>query len=107
MNEKEKILKFIGLAVRAGKIVSGFDQTVSEIRKGRVELLILSKDISRNTLGKLLDIGDLPDAYSFSTAEELGRATGKRDRAIIGITDSGFAGKLRSMFDQYEEEDNK
>ena len=105
MSEKEKILRFIGLAERAGKTVSGFDQTREQIRKGKVLLLILSKDISRNTLGKLLDLGELPDAYSFAAAEELGRAIGKRDRAIVGITDKGFADKLQSMFDQYEEED--
>ena len=107
MSDKDRILGFIGLAQKAGKTVSGFDHTVDEIRKGGVVLLILSKDISKNTLSKLLDVGNLPDAYSFGTADELGRATGKPDRAIIGITDSGFAAKLQTMFDQYEEEEDK
>lgn len=36
----------------------------------------------------------MPDAYSFSTMYELGRAIGKPDRAIVAVTDQGFADKL-------------
>lgn len=102
MPDELNILKFLGLAARAGKVTSGFDQVEAAIRKGNVKLLILSTDISRNTLSQLLDIGsknniDMPDAYSFATKEQLGKAIGKPDRAIVAVTDKGFADKLSAM----------
>ena len=102
MSDELNILRFLGLAAKAGKVTSGFDQVESAIRKGNVELLILSKDISRNTLSQILDIGakgdvKMPDAYSFATKEQLGKAIGKPDRAIVAVTDEGFADKLSAM----------
>ena len=102
MSDELNILRFLGLAAKAGKVTSGFDQVEAAVRKGNVKLLILSKDISRNTLSQLLDIGakggvDMPDAYSFATKEQLGKAIGKPDRAIVAVTDEGFADKLSAM----------
>ena len=99
MSDELNILRFLGLAARAGKVISSYDQVESSIRKGTVKLLIISKDISKNTLSRLLDIGAkediaMPDAYSFSTKFDLGKAIGKPDRAIVAVTDQGFADKL-------------
>ena len=107
MRDELNILKFLGLAYRAGKVVSGFDQVTAAVRRGQVKLLILASDISRNTLSKLLDEGyrldaGLPDAYSFSTQAQLGQAIGKPDRALIAITDQGFADKLSDMLSEVE-----
>ena len=57
MRDELNILKFLGLAARAGKVISGFDQVESALRRGKVKLLILSSDISKNTLSRILDIG--------------------------------------------------
>ena len=106
---KESILKFLGLAARAGKVISGFDAVISGVRNGEVKLLIITTDISGNTLSKLLDEGerpgtDLPDAYSFGTASEIGGAIGRPDRVIVGITDEGFSSRLSEMLDGFDEE---
>ncbi|MCQ2504103.1 MAG: ribosomal L7Ae/L30e/S12e/Gadd45 family protein [Saccharofermentans sp.] len=108
MTTEDKILGFIGLAMRAGKVASGYDMALSAISGGQAKLLILSKDISRNTLGKLLkrlesDGIEAPDAYSFSKASRLGDAIGKPDRAVIAITDEGFAKKLSTMLEEYDD----
>ena len=102
MRDELNILKFLGLAARAGKVISGFDQVESALRRGKVKLLIFSSDISKNTLSRILDIGrdldkDMPDAYSFSTMFELGKAIGKPGRAVVAVTDKGFADKLSAM----------
>lgn len=87
--------------------------SMSAIKKGQAKLIILAKDISRNTLNKLLDesskaIVNMPDAYSFGTQFELGRAIGKPDRAIVVVTDDGFAKRLSEMLSQLDEqEDNR
>lgn len=110
MIDKKRILQFIGLATRAGKIVSGFEATVDAINKGEVEVLVISEDISRNTLSKLLDCVEAsdsePEAYRFGTAEELGNCIGKRPRAIVAVTDIGFADKLKGMFEEYNDNSN-
>lgn len=105
MRDELNILRFLGLAAKAGKVISGYDQVETALRKGTVKLLILSADISRNTLSQILDIGakgdiEMPDAYSFATKEQLGRAIGKPDRAVVAVTDTGFADKLSAMLAQ-------
>ncbi len=105
MRDELNILRFLGLAAKAGKVISGYDQVETALRKGTVKLLILSADISRNTLSQILDIGakgdiEMPDAYSFATMEQLGRAIGRPDRAVVAVTDTGFADKLSAMLAQ-------
>lgn len=108
---RTNILRFLGLAAKAGRVTSGFDMGVSAIKKGHARLLILSEDISRNTLNKLLDEVskaniNMPDAYSFGTQFELGNAIGKPDRAIVVVTDDGFAKKLSEMLSQLDEQED-
>ena len=109
---KEDILKFLGLAQRASKVVSGNDQLLDEISKGRVKLILIARDISKNTLDKFLGAvskanKEIP-AYRFADKYSLGNAIGKPDRALVGITDEGFAKKLEIMLERfdYKEEQN-
>ncbi|MCR5618318.1 MAG: ribosomal L7Ae/L30e/S12e/Gadd45 family protein [Clostridiales bacterium] len=110
---KEDILRFLGLANRASKVVSGNDQIIDEARKGRIKLLIVARDISQNTFDKFLSVlatleSEIPSAYRFADKRSLGNAIGRPDRALVGITDEGFAGKLEIMLDrfEYKEEQN-
>ena len=54
MTEKERAFGMIGLAARAGKVVSGSDSVIGAIRSGNVKLLIITRDISENSLDKIL-----------------------------------------------------
>ena len=79
MTDKERAFGMIGLAARAGKAVSGSDAVTGVLRAGKAELLILSKDISRNSLEKILKNiteRDEISCYSFASSEELGYALG-------------------------------
>ena len=108
----EKILRFIGLAARAGQAVSGSGACEENLRSGKARLLIVAKDISRNSMDKILDwasagnkkTGNELPCFSFSTTEELGYAIGKSNRAAIVITDEGFARKLEEMLESYKED---
>ena len=46
---EDKIYSFLGLATRAGKIVSGDDSTLLELKKGNIKLVIVANDASDNT----------------------------------------------------------
>ena len=86
MTDKKRALGMIGLAARAGKAVSGSDAVNGVIRSNKVELLIVTRDISRNSLEKILKnlTGDkeIP-CYRFATSDDLGDALGKPDRKSV------------------------
>jgi len=95
MNEK-RILQLIGLALRAGKLISGEDQVLDSIRTGKCYLVILAADASENTRKRFQDkclsygvkLVSIADRYA------LGHAIGKAHRVVLGITDTGFAEKI-------------
>ena len=47
---EDKIYSFLGLATRAGKIVSGDDSTLLELKRGNVKLVIVAEDASDSYL---------------------------------------------------------
>ena len=94
MTDKERAFGMIGLAARAGKVVSGSDSVIGAIRSNNVKLLIITRDISRNSLDRILKnmTGENEiTCYSFSTSDELGDALGKPNRTVAAITDKSFA----------------
>lgn len=109
MTDKERAFGMLGLAARAGKAVSGSDAVIGAIRTGKVELLIISRDISRNSLDKILK--NLTDSkeitcYSFASSEELGYALGKPDRSVAAITDKSFAEGISAILENINEEED-
>ena len=109
MTDKDRVYGMIGLAARAGKIVSGSDAVLGTIRSKNVELLIITKDISRNSLDKILKsmTGDKEiTCYSFGTSQELGYALGKPDRTVAAITDKSFAEGISAILENIGEEEN-
>ena len=107
MTSKDRVYGMLGLAMRAGKLVSGSDAVIGAIRSGGVELLIITKDISRNSLEKILkNTGDKEiTCYSFGTSEELGYALGKPDRTVAAIMDKSFAEGISAILEKISEEE--
>lgn len=102
-NEK-KILGLIGIAKKAGKIVTGTEMTLEAVRNGSnknsVRLLLCSADVSDNTMKKLKNAAEyykVPLYTLGSDREELARITGNRggEISVVGILDEGFASALR------------
>ncbi|MBF7024071.1 L7Ae/L30e/S12e/Gadd45 family ribosomal protein [Staphylococcus kloosii] len=103
---KEKIVNFLGLAMRAGKVKTGESVIVNEIKKHKIQLVIIAEDASENTKKV---IQNKCESYHisfriFGTRSELGQALGKAERVNVGITDQGFAKKLLSMIEEYRKE---
>lgn len=109
MTDKERAYGMIGLAARAGKAVSGSDSVTGAIRSGSVKLLIITKDISGNSLDKILrnitGTDEIP-CYCFGSSDELGDALGKPARAVAAITDKSFADGISAILEKIGEEDN-
>ena len=48
-------MSLLGLANRAGKIISGEELVIKEIRSGKAKLVFFSEDASANTKKKITD----------------------------------------------------
>lgn len=98
MNGREKnALKFLGMAMRAGKVVTGEEMVIQTVRAGRAYLLLIANDASERTIKKITDKCKTygVDWTFFGLSETLGHAVGKERRVVIAITDKGFAAHIK------------
>ena len=96
MNSK-KAASLIGLAMKAGKVVSGEFASEKAIRQGSAQLILIAEDASENTKKKFTDMSryrKLP-CYVFLDREGLGHLIGKEYRACAVLTDPQFAQAVR------------
>lgn len=96
-----KALSLIGLATKAGKVITGTEMCEKNLGNDKIKLLIVSCDASDSTKKQLSDKCTYLNKkhIEFSTKAELGKYTGKEQRAVIGITDLGFANKLLEIIE--------
>lgn len=100
---EDKILSFLGLATRAGQVVSGADAVSAASGKKKVFLFIVADDAAEGTLRLLKRISEdkgIP-LRRFSGKNKLGLCLGKRDRAVVAITDKNFADQLIRLLNEY------
>lgn len=85
-------LNTLGLASRAGKIVTG-ETLIAKIRSNDVNLVIIASDASLNIKKKLTDKCNFYKIpfVEISNIDNISKSIGKNNRVAIGITDSGFA----------------
>lgn len=100
-NNEAKIYSFLGLAQRAGKLVSGDDSTMLDIKKNKVKLVIVADDASNNTKKLFKDKTSFRNinCVIYSTKLQLGLAIGKSPRAVVGIKDASFANKVLDLIE--------
>ncbi|MBR3243879.1 MAG: ribosomal L7Ae/L30e/S12e/Gadd45 family protein, partial [Parasporobacterium sp.] len=94
----KQILGMIGLAAKAGKIVSGEFSTEKAIKENKAFLVIVAEDASANTKKHFTDMCSyrtIPIRV-FSEKELLGKCTGKAFRASVAVTDAGFAETIKN-----------
>lgn len=90
---RNKIFGTLGIAEKAGKVVSGEFSVEKAIKEGRAFLVILAEDASDNTKKHFSDMcsyREIPILF-FGTKEELGGCIGKSFRANVALVDRGFA----------------
>lgn len=94
-------LSLLGLAAKAGKIVSGEFATENALKAGKVFLVLVAEDASENTRKKFRDMCAYRNVpfYITGSKEVLGRAIGKEYRASLGVTDENFAVATRKKLE--------
>ena len=87
----------LGLAQKAGKIVSGDFAVKSALKSGTVKLLVVAEDTAPNSKKELCYLAEQAGVpvVELLTRWELGGALGKGQRAAAAITDSSFASMLQ------------
>ena len=91
--QRNKVLSYLGLATRAGRVVSGEFCVEKSVRQRRARLVLVSEDASENSrknFRNLCTYYKVP-LYFFGSREELGAACGKEARASAAIEDEGLA----------------
>src|SRR5450830_1369286 len=91
-----RILTFLGLAMKAGKIASGSDAVAEAVARGCACLVIVAVDASEGTAKKIAFLSRQAEVSfcRFSTRQQLGKFLGKEDRAVAAVLDKGFADRL-------------
>lgn len=97
-----RVLSFIGLAAKAGKIVAGFDGVSISIGQKTVKLVIIARDTSPGTARKIesLCINEHIPVYRFFDKNALGDALGKSPKAIVAVIDENFGREIANKMDR-------
>ena len=100
----EKVLSYLGLCKKAGKLVCGTDMAADMIRRGKAVLALTSSDASSNTVKRISDCCKFRSVEYTAlpcTTEQTGRAVGRSGGiAALCITDSSFAEMIKKAITQ-------
>ncbi len=91
-----KVLRLIGLAMRAGKVKFGNESCNEAIMQNKVKLILIAKDASERTkinFKKLCDSRKIP-IYEEFEEYDLSHAIGKQNKVVIGVCDDNFSKEI-------------
>ena len=79
--------------MRAGKLSAGETAAENAVKSGKASLVIVSEDASDNTKKKFKNMCNFYEVpiYFYGDKDTLGHAMGKEFRAMVAVTDAGFA----------------
>lgn len=99
----ERIAGYIALANKGGKVVSGSDQVLEQLKKGATGLLFLASDISADIGGKFRAVAKLKGVRcaALFDKERLGALLGKELRSVLAVQESGFIGPMTKELEKY------
>ncbi len=98
---RKKVDSYLGFAAKSRNLISGYHTCLHAIKQKKLKLLILSEDLSGNTVKKLTKLSEdngVP-LRIYGTMEELSHITGSRERGVFGITDLNFADAILKEID--------
>lgn len=99
---KDKVLSLLGIAQKAGRVVSGEFSVEKAVKEGKACLVLVAGDASDNTkkmFRNMCSYYEVP-VYFHSEKETLGHCIGKQFRASLAVTDVGFANALKKQLSE-------
>jgi len=100
-----KTLSMLGMAMRAGKLVTGDETVLKAVRQRKAKLVIIAGDASDNTKKKYQDKCATygVKVVELSNRAVLGQAIGKSERVIVAVMDAGFSSSIQRSLIQSSE----
>lgn len=101
---RSRILGYIGLANRAGKVVSGGSMVSDAIRGGhKPGLILLAKDVSASIGDKIVLLAAVHRiaCIHVMTKDDFGAILGKAPRSAVAIKAGGFVLQLKNEIERY------
>jgi len=102
MNEQteNRVVSFLGLCMRAGRVISGQEACVDLVRQGEAALVLMDGSASDNTRKRLTDACRSHNAPIYElSAGALGQSIGKKGRMVIALKNDGMAQKLLTLLE--------
>ena len=99
----KRILNYLGIARRAGFLISGTDAVIASLEK-KAKLVIVATDASDATKDKISRkcyFYKVSILQEFST-DELAVAVGQNNPKILAITDEGIANQIKKIIERGE-----
>ncbi len=90
---RKKVLSYVGIATKSGKIASGEFLTEKSVKDGSACLVIVADDASDNTkkmFTNMCNFYEVPLCF-FENKDSLGHSMGKEFRASLAFLDEGLA----------------
>ena len=95
----ERMLRLIGLGVRARIVVVGVEQVRTAAKKGTLKFAVVAHDASANSRDKILPLlrARRVNFVEGPAAVELGAAVGREQTAAVGVIDPQLARGIREL----------
>ncbi len=100
----DRVLSMLGIAAKAGKVVSGEFATENAVKAGKAFLVVTAADASDNTSKKFRDMTRFYKVpmVVYVTNEKLGGCIGKDYRSSLAVTDEKLAEAVTNKIKQTE-----
>ena len=96
-----KLLSMLGLAFRAGRLVSGVQAVEIALKKGECKLVVVDDDASQTTKKQIQDAcAHRKTRFITVSASLLGDAIGKPGRMTAAVTDNSFADRIYQLYQE-------
>lgn len=101
-----KVYSLLGLCKKAGKLAAGETAAVEAIRGKKACLVLVAENASENTKKKFRNSAVFYEVplVIYGDKLDLGRAIGEEIRAVLVVTEEGFAKKLLALTAQTKTE---
>lgn len=95
----DRSLALLGMATRAGAVVTGTERVREAARAGTLQLVVIAADASDNSRGKLLPLLIARGISHVIRYErnELGAAIGRGPLSAVGVMDASLAARLLAL----------
>lgn len=102
--KQNRALSMLGIATKAGKVVTGEFSTEKAVKEGLAVLVVVAEDASDNTKKKFRNMCDYYQVTMkvFSDKNALGNACGKEFRASLAVVDYGLAQAVEKQINSYD-----